>query len=203
MNRAVFLDRDGVLNALVYRPEEDLWDSPYSLAEFRLVPGVADALKLIKKMGFLAIVVSNQPGVAKGKCTLEFLRLVNDRLKQDLAQEGASLDAIYYCPHHPAGSVEPYARLCDCRKPKPGLLLKAAQEHDIDLKRSYLIGDRMVDAEAGYAVACKAILIRGSPAAAHGSPQTGPSLWVAADLKVAIKRIQEGEAADGDFPGLR
>lgn len=203
MNRAVFLDRDGVLNALVYRPEEDLWDSPYSLAEFRLVPGVADALRLIKKMGFLAIVVSNQPGVAKAKCTVEFLHLVNDWLQQKMARECTSLDAIYYCPHHPAGSVEAYSRICDCRKPKPGLLLKAAHEHDIDLSRSYLIGDRMVDAEAGSAVACRAILIPGSPAAPQGSLQAGPPIWVAADLKAAVRCIQAGEMTGGDFPRLR
>lgn len=201
VNRAVFLDRDGVLNALVYRPEEDVWESPHCPEEFRLLPGAAQAVGLIKEMAFLAIIVSNQPGVAKGKCTIEFLDWVDHRLQQELAREGTSLDAIYYCYHHPHGTVEPYSRICDCRKPKPGLLLRAAQEYDVDLRGSYLVGDRMVDLEAGQAAGCKTILVEKSPAAADVLPDV-QHIWVVDDLRAAVRQIRQWEDTNGDLPGL-
>lgn len=202
MNKAVFLDRDGVLNALVYRPEEDLWDSPYSLEEFQTLPGGAEAVKILKELQFLVIVVSNQPGVAKGKCRPELLNMMDREIQRELGQQGASLDGIYYCLHHPSGIVEPYGRVCDCRKPKPGLLFKAAQEHDIDLSGSYLVGDRMVDLEAGQAAGCRTILIDKSPAGGFNSTHRVEPDWIAEDLVKAARKIQQEEAAYGDLPGL-
>src|SRR3989304_5459954 len=102
MNRAVFLDRDGVINALVYRPSQAIHDSPYSLTEFRLLPGVADAINQIHRLGMLAVVISNQPGVAKGRCDRELLQTLSDEFRKLFAVDGSCLDCTYYCFHHPA-----------------------------------------------------------------------------------------------------
>lgn len=199
MNKAVFLDRDGVLNALVYRPKEGLWDSPYSLEEFQLLPVVAQALKLVRDMGFLAIVVSNQPGVAKAKCSLSFLQELNQKLQSELAQAGAHLDAIYYCLHHPDGIIAPYGTVCSCRKPKPGLLLAAAREHAVALSRSYMVGDRSVDVQAGQNAGCMTILLDNGTADSMGDVRPH---WVAASLLEAAERIRKEALNHGDIPGL-
>jgi len=163
MDRAVFLDRDGVLNELKYNEQELLWDSPYSLEDFHWLPGVPEAIHHINQLGLKTIVVSNQPGVAKGKCPLAFLEMLTKQITIDLKEIGAWLDGIYYCLHHPDGSVLEYRMDCDCRKPKSGLLIKASQEHNIDLSASYMIGDRFIDIQAGQAVGCKSIFVE-SPA---------------------------------------
>lgn len=159
MNRAVFLDRDGVLNQLKYNPDEALWDSPYTSSDFCLLPGVPDAVRKINDLGLMAIVVSNQPGVAKGKCPAEFLNELDQKMLAGLRVSGAWLDQIYYCLHHPDGSVLKYRMNCECRKPKPGLLLRASKEHQIDLSNSYLIGDRLIDIQAGQTVGCTTFLV--------------------------------------------
>jgi len=159
--RAVFLDRDGVINVPLWNPVEGKWDSPYRLEDFRLLPGAAQAIRLINEMGYLAVVVSNQPGVAKGKCSPELLDAITRKMLSELGQEGAWLDAIYYCLHHPEARVEALRVVCYCRKPKPGLLLQAARDLGIDLEHSYLIGDQRVDIEAGLAVGCRSILVNG------------------------------------------
>ena len=190
MNRAVFLDRDGVLNAAIYNAAEGKLDSPYSLEEFRVLPGAAKAVREINDMGFLAIVVSNQPGVAKGKCSPDLLEAMNDRLTATLAEEGARLDGIYYCSHHPRAVIPSLNVRCGCRKPKPGLLLKAASERDIDLSRSYMIGDQQADIEAGLAAGCRTVLLDGFPTdAASEEPQARPHA-VATDLLTAVGTIQ-------------
>lgn len=161
MNKAVFLDRDGTINELVWRPDEKFWDSPYSLDEFKLLPGAASAIKKIHSLGYLALVVSNQPGVAKRKCTPEFLEALNHKMKDLLAQEGAALDGIYYCLHHPESSLSELKAVCDCRKPLPGLVFQAAKEKQIDLSASFFIGDRETDVAAGQKAGCTAIKIKG------------------------------------------
>ena len=116
-----------------------------------------------KSLIYLMIVVSNQPGVAKGKCSVTFLETLTQQITIDLKGIGAWLDGIYYCLHHPDGSVLEYRMDCDCRKPKSGLLIKASQEHNIDLSSSYMIGDRFIDIQAGQAAGCKSIFVE-SPA---------------------------------------
>jgi D-glycero-D-manno-heptose 1,7-bisphosphate phosphatase len=149
MKRAVFLDRDGTINAMVYNPEFGLVDSPQNPGEFRLLPGAAEAIRAIHEAGFLAVVVSNQPGVAKGKCTPALLEAITEKMCQGLAEDGARLDAVYYCLHHPEAELTDYRAVCDCRKPKPGLILRAAQELGIDLGASFLVGDGLTDLLAG------------------------------------------------------
>ena len=160
MNRAVFLDRDGVINATLYNAEEGKYDSPYTLADFRFLPGAKQAIRLLNQKGWLAVVVSNQPGIAKGRCSAAFLEALNERMRAGLAASGAHLDAIYYCLHHPQALVPELRVACQCRKPRPGLLLAAACDLQVDLPTSCIIGDSLQDVEAGLAAGCKTILIR-------------------------------------------
>ncbi len=149
--RAVFLDRDGTINKYVgfLRKPEDL----------ELLPGAAEAIKKINESGYLAIVVTNQPVIARGEVTVEQLDEIHNKLETLLGQEGAYLDAIYYCPHHPdkgfPGEIPELKIDCDCRKPKPGMLLKAAEDFNIDLSQSWMVGDDERDMEAGRAVGCR------------------------------------------------
>lgn len=143
--KAVFLDRDGTINQYVgflTKPEQ-----------FELIPKVPAAIKLINKSGYLAIVVTNQPVIARGDCTWEGLQMIHDKMETELGKAGAFLDGIYICPHHPdkgfEGERPEYKVACDCRKPSPGLILRAAQDFNIDLSQSIMIGDSDNDIEAG------------------------------------------------------
>lgn len=153
--KAIFLDRDGTINKYVgfLRKEE----------EFELLPGVADAIKKINKSGYLAVVVTNQPVIARGEVTYSQLENIHNKMETLLGKEGAYLDAIYFCPHHPhsgyEGEVKELKIDCDCRKPKPGMLLKAAEELNIDLSQSYMVGDGENDIKAGKAAGCKTVLL--------------------------------------------
>lgn len=159
MRRAVFLDRDGVINAMVYDAEHGLVDSPANPSQFALLPEAGQAVRTIQEMGWLAVVVSNQPGIAKGKLTPKLLAAITHKMHAQLAQEGAHLDAVYYCLHHPDAVLDEYRATCPCRKPKPGLILQAAADHDVDLERSYMIGDGVVDIQAGRAAGCHTIFV--------------------------------------------
>ena len=153
--KAIFLDRDGTINRYVgfLRKTE----------EFELLPDVAEAIKLINSSGYLAVVVTNQPVIARGEVTWEGIEEIHNKLETELGKEGAYLDAIYFCPHHPhkgyVGEVVELKIDCDCRKPKPGMLIKAAEDLNIDLSESYMIGDSDNDVEAGNAAGCTSIKI--------------------------------------------
>lgn len=151
--RAVFIDRDGTLNDMVYDETHGTFDSPRRADQVRLRPGAAEFLKGVRAAGHRIIVVTNQPGLAKGTLTPEALAEVNDRLSELLAAGGAAWDGIEVCPHHPGVSA------CDCRKPKPGMLRRAAGEYGIDLASSWMIGDGIVDIQAGRAAGCRTILV--------------------------------------------
>ena len=159
MNRAVFLDRDGVINELVYHQEQEVINSPFTPGQFKLIPGVTDALKTLHNAGYLLILVSNQPGIAKKQMTVKNFELIRQKMNLELNKDGAALDGEYYCLHFPEAVVEKYRVQCDCRKPLHGLLFRAARENDIDLADSWLIGDNLSDIQAGRAGGCKPILI--------------------------------------------
>ncbi len=198
MNRAAFLDRDGVINALVWNPEEGIFDSPYKVEDFHLLPGVHQAIHTLNDHGFLVVVVSNQPGIAKGKCPPGLLSLLDARMKKELSGHGAQLDGIYYCLHHPEAKIPSLRVDCDCRKPKPGLLLQAAQELGIDLRRSYLIGDRAADIQAGKACGCHTALCL--------SVASAGLIQCAADMVVPslVAAVEEIERLEGrrDYAGI-
>jgi histidinol-phosphate phosphatase family protein len=149
--RAVFFDKDGTL----------IEDVPYNVDpdQIRLEPGAADALRQLNAAGYRLFVISNQSGVARGYFPEEALVKVEGRLRELLADAGVRLAGFYYCPHHPAGSLPAYAVACSCRKPAPGLLLRAAVEHDIDLPRSWFVGDILNDVEAGRSAGCRTVLL--------------------------------------------
>jgi len=157
--RAVFLDRDGVINRMVYHAEFGLIDSPQNPDEFELLPGVGEAILRLNQMGWLTVVVSNQPGIAKGKSTLALLEATTRKMHRGLAQAGAHLNAVYYCLHHPEAAQQEYRVVCDCRKPMPGLLQLAAIEHGIDLRASFMVGDGLTDVLAGQAAGCITVLL--------------------------------------------
>ena len=159
MHKAVFLDRDGVINAMIYDAEHGLVDSPANPDQFALLPGVGQAVRTLNEMGWLTVVVSNQPGIAKGKLTPTLLDAITRKMHKELVQEDARLDAVYYCLHHPDAVLPEYRVTCECRKPRPGLILQAAADLDVDLRRAYMIGDGMVDVQAGRAAGCRTIFI--------------------------------------------
>jgi D-sedoheptulose 7-phosphate isomerase len=157
--RAVFLDRDGVINRYVYDPEFGTVDSPATPEQFALLPGVAQAIAEFNRMGLLVIGVSNQPGIAKGKFTPSLLQATTQKMEAAVQAGGGKIDATYYCLHHPDAFLSEYRAECDCRKPAPGLLLRAAQEWDIDLHESYTVGDGLADILAGQAAGTTTIFL--------------------------------------------
>ncbi len=153
--KAVFLDRDGTINRFV-----GLVRSPEQL---ELLEGAAAAIKKINESGYLCIVVTNQPVIARGEVTVPQLEQIHNRMETLLGQEGSYIDALYYCPHHPQGGFEgeiPELKIpCECRKPKPGMLLQAAKDYNIDLHKSFMVGDTERDIQAGINAGCKTALI--------------------------------------------
>ncbi len=159
-SRAVFVDRDGVLNDLVYHKEEGRVLSPFSAEETRVFPFVAATVKALRdELGFKVIVISNQPGVSKRQFTLGELERMNRKVRRALSKGGTKFDGEYYCLHHPEALVKKYRTVCDCRKPKPGLLLQAAAQKGINLGRSYFVGDSLIDVEAGRRAGCQTVLV--------------------------------------------
>jgi len=193
MNRAIFLDKDGTL----------IENVPHNVnpALLQLTWHAGAGLQLFKQLGYLLIVVTNQPGVAHGLFTEIALDAVNARLGELLAQYGVTLDGFYYCPHSPDGVIGRYAVSCTCRKPLPGMLLRAAGEHRIDLPRSWMIGDILHDVEAGRRAGCRTVLIdNGNETEWQLSAQRTPHL-TAADLFEAASLIAAAGRAPAAAPG--
>ncbi len=154
-SRTVFFDRDGVINKKA-PPHQYIC----SWEEFEFLPHVAEAIKDLNRRGFLVVIISNQRGVARGMLSVEKLDEIHARMLKELHDQGAVIDGIYYCPHN-------YEDNCDCRKPKPGMLLEAAKDLDIDLSESFMVGDSEDDIAAGKAAGCKTVLV--SPPDSHDS----------------------------------
>lgn len=146
----VFLDRDGTINEEV--------DFLRTASELRLIDGAAEAIRRLNDAGVPVCVISNQSGVGRGYLTEDDLSVIHQQLEVDLGRSGARLDRIYYCPHYPEGN-SPYNIMCDCRKPKPGMLLRGIREFDLDATQSFVVGDRGVDILAARAVRATAILV--------------------------------------------
>jgi len=143
----IFLDRDGVINI-------DRKDFVRSWEEFEFVPGVLMHLRMINEMGIKVIIISNQSCVARGLITEKKLDFISSRMVSVIDKNGGSILDIFYCPHHPDGTVPPYNRECDCRKPKPGLIKKALTKYGIDPKKTWLVGDSQRDVDAGKSAGC-------------------------------------------------
>lgn len=151
MKGAVFLDRDGTVS------EEAGYIN--HIDRFKIYPWTLEAVRKLNDAGVPVFLITNQSGVARGYFPEELVKEVHRKLCDSLARSGAFLDDIYYCPHHPEGREAAYRMLCDCRKPAPGMLLKAARDHDIDLSLSFVIGDRYVDVETGFRAGARGVLV--------------------------------------------
>jgi D-glycero-D-manno-heptose 1,7-bisphosphate phosphatase len=187
---AVFLDRDGVV----------MEDGHYLAdpALVRLIPGAAEAVAALNRAGWVIVVVTNQSGVARGLFPLETVLAVHDRLGGLLRGAGARVDGYYFCPHHPEADVAEFRVACECRKPRPGMLRRAAAELGLELSASWLVGDRVSDLGAGAAAGCRTVLVR----TGHGSGVSVAALdrkalrleLVAADLAEAVEKVGPARA---------
>jgi D-glycero-D-manno-heptose 1,7-bisphosphate phosphatase len=179
--KAVFLDRDGTINAEV--------EYLHRVEDFAFLDGAIEAIRRLRAAGFLVIVVTNQSGVARGFFGLEEVTILHRHLQAELARFGTQIDAFYICPHHPEQGIGEFRRECDCRKGRPGMLLQAAREHGIDLERSYMVGDKVADVEAGLAAGCRPLLVL----TGHGSREVAmlpdDSAHTFADLAAAAEWI--------------
>ncbi len=185
-NRAVFLDRDGTICEEVGYLD--------SVERMRLIPRAGEAVRRINARGFKTIVITNQSGVARGYFTEKCLQTLHEELIRQLKEEGAYLDGIYYCPHHPEGEASPYRTICDCRKPATGLLLKAAEELDVDLHASYMIGDHYSDVECAHRAGARGILLltgHGQAAWSQRDQWRVAPDWIAEDLFAAVQWVLE------------
>ena len=185
--RAVFIDRDGTISE-----EVGYVNHP---SRYRVFPYAAEAVRLLNEAGWLAILITNQAGVARGYFAEEMIGRVHDVLSEELRRGGARLDAIYYCPHHPSVGEPPYRQACDCRKPRPGLIRRAAREHDIDASASWMVGDRYGDVEFAHAAGVRSAFVLSGYGLGEWEHQR--QAWklqpevVADDLLDAVRKILE------------
>ncbi|MGA7705715.1 MAG: HAD-IIIA family hydrolase [Solirubrobacteraceae bacterium] len=186
--KAAFLDRDGVLNALVADPVSGLAESPLRAEDVRLLAGAAAGAKSLMEEGYALVCVSNQPAAAKGTVSTEQLWAVHEQVVELLVREGVRLDASSLCLHHPEGVVPEYSGVCDCRKPAPGMLLKAAEDLGLDLETSWMIGDTDADVRAGKAAGCRTVLIECAGSAHKRMGDASPDL-LASDLADGAARL--------------
>lgn len=187
MRPTVFLDRDGVINELVLNPTTGEYEPPHYPGELELFADAIPSLCELQNAGFDLFLVSNQPDFAKGKATLEQIRSVHKKLDRIFKAHGIQFREYYYCYHHPQGIIPEYAISCECRKPKPYFLRKAAHDYDVDLTKSWIIGDRDTDIECGKAAGTRTILIKNL----HSSRYQGSSNpdFLSENLKEAAQII--------------
>jgi D-glycero-D-manno-heptose 1,7-bisphosphate phosphatase len=180
MKPAVFLDRDGVIT-------QDPPHYAHRIDQLALIAGSAEAIRMLNEHGFLVIVITNQSGVARGMYAEKDVAIFNHEMERRLALEGARIDAVYYCPHHPDAEIPGYRTECDCRKPAPGMLYAAERDLGVSLEDSFLVGDKWSDIEAGNAVGCKPILVLTGHGSHEHARQSGNACGVAKDLLSAVK----------------
>lgn len=182
---AIFLDRDGTINL----------DHGYvhEIDKFQFIDGVIDACRELKKMGFILVLVTNQSGIARGKFSEEQFMALTEWMDWSLADRDVDFDGIYFCPHHPEAVIEEYRQECECRKPQPGMLLRALHELNIDMTASYMVGDKPEDMQAAIAagIGTKVLVRTGKPITEKGEKLADWVLNSVADLPEAIKKRVE------------
>jgi D-glycero-D-manno-heptose 1,7-bisphosphate phosphatase len=186
--KAVFLDRDGVLNRNVLNPKTGEYESPGTAEEFELVPGVLESMARLQSADYVLFLVSNQPNYAKGKNSLEELEGVHEKLSQSLEGAGIRFREFFYCFHHPNGVVPSHSGPCDCRKPSTFFLKKAAADFGISLAHSWMVGDRATDIECGNAAGVRTIRVLEDHPATR-KPDEEPPTFEALDLAHAVSLI--------------
>lgn len=187
MNQAVFLDRDGVINPLVYNLLTKEYESPHDPTDFSIYPYVDRALKKIANAGYYLFLVSNQPSYAKGKTTLENIQQIQSLLEIYLSEHEIVFADFYYCYHHPNGVIPAYTCKCQCRKPGTKFIERAEQNYNLDLKSSWFVGDQDTDAQCGKAKNMRSILIRNKHSASKRTENA--SDYVVKDLEAAAEII--------------
>jgi len=158
-NKAIFLDRDGIVIKMHYDRNFGTIDTPLSVKQIEFVPGIFEFLHVAKNLGFLLILISNQPAVGIKKISLQTHKKMKAYIKKTLQSHGVTLDGEYYCLRHPYASIAKYKKDCVCRKPKTGFFIQAVKDYNIDLKQSWMIGDGVYDIIAGHNAGCKTILV--------------------------------------------
>jgi histidinol-phosphate phosphatase family protein len=197
--KAVFLDRDGVINALVYHQDAGVIDAPFTRSQFKLLPRVPEAIRLLNELGLKVAVVSNQPGIAKGHLKAEMLKTFERTMLSQVRAAGARIDHVYYCLHHPEAKVRKLRQRCRCRKPEIGLLEQAAADLQVSLDECYMIGDGISDMLAGSRAGCRSIFIgrwKCEICQLTEAPHVRPSV-VAKDLWEAAQFIRSETAGTG------
>lgn len=159
ISKAIFLDRDGVINEMVFLAEHGFVDSPTDAEQFKLIKGVLKAIKIAKRLGYKIIIISNQPGIAKGYYKKNEFEKIRKKMFLKFAKAEIVIDGDFYCLHHPNAKLIKYKKRCLCRKPKIGLIKKAVKIHNLDLKKSFFIGDGINDMESAKKAGCKSIFI--------------------------------------------
>ena len=187
MRRAVFLDRDGVINELVLNPDTSEYEPPHRPEDVRFFPYTGKCLRLLQSAGYDLFLVSNQPDYAKGKVSLDILKEIHETFLSFFAAEKITFRDFYYCYHHPNGIVEEYSFDCECRKPKPYFLLKAAKDYSIHLATSWMVGDRDMDIMCGQAARVRTILVN-EPKSASSRGNSSPD-FIVNNLSEATKLI--------------
>lgn len=182
MNRAVFLDRDGVIT-------QEPPHYAHRIDELKFIQKSPEAIRLLNQNNFVVIIFSNQSGIARGYYLEDDTVRFNKAMEKKLSEFGAYIDAIYYCPHHPEAVVQKYRIDCDCRKPKNGMLKKAEKNMDIDLRQSFVVGDRWSDIESGIFSECKTILVKTGSGQKSLKSKKIPCNYIANDLYDAVKYI--------------
>src|SRR6266478_8492817 len=157
--KAVLLDRDGVINALVYHEDAGVIDAPFTVSQFKLLPRVPQAIRLLNDMGLKTAIVSNQPGIAKGHLRRDTLKIFENMMLSSIGEAGGRIDQVYYCLHHPEAKAPELRQSCRCRKPEIGLLEQAARDLHARLAECYMIGDGIPDLQAGFRATCRTIFI--------------------------------------------
>jgi D-glycero-D-manno-heptose 1,7-bisphosphate phosphatase len=189
----VLLDRDGVINSLVYHQDAGIIDSPFTRAQFQLLPRVPEAIRVLSRLGLRVAVVSNQPGIAKGHLQPAMLEWFNRKLLEQVQAAGGRIDRIFYCLHHPDAIVPSLRRRCHCRKPQTGLLERAAAALKVSLSECYMIGDGIPDMLAGTRAGCRTIFVgkwKCEICQIKEARQIRPAV-VAQDLWHAVKLIRQ------------
>jgi D-glycero-D-manno-heptose 1,7-bisphosphate phosphatase len=192
-DKAIFLDRDGVINKLVYQKDEGIIDTPFSESQFEVIESVPAAILKLRKAGYKIIIVSNQPGIAKGYFTVKTFNRIRAKMRAILEKRKAMTDDEFYCLHHPAAKNPRYRKRCSCRKPGIGLIKKAVKAHNIDIKNSYFIGDGVVDLQAAKKAGCKSIFVGNvsSTLTTILKKKKLEPIYIAHDLKEATKFITQ------------
>jgi D-glycero-D-manno-heptose 1,7-bisphosphate phosphatase len=187
--KAVFLDRDGVLNENVFYADTESYESPRTVSDLRLFEDVPASLQALQDAGFILFLVSNQPNVAKKKSTLKELQAIQAKLRADLEARHLHFTEFYFCYHHPESSVPIYGGVCDCRKPSPFFLNQAAADYQVNLAQSWMVGDRLTDIECGNAAGTQTVLVDRDDSMPRNFPDNSVPVRIVKNLAGAVRVI--------------